>query len=86
MSEYFPTPYENFDGDISVKLDLYNYATKTDLTEAAEVDMPNLATSLKAEVDKVDVDKLKTVPVNLSKQNDVVKNIDFVIKKLCMMS
>ena len=31
MSQYFPKPYEPFGGDISVKVDLSNYATKTDL-------------------------------------------------------
>ena len=31
MSQYFPKPYEHFGGDINVKVDLFNYATKTDL-------------------------------------------------------
>ena len=31
MSQYFPKPYERFGGDINVKVDLSNYATKTDL-------------------------------------------------------
>ena len=30
MSKYFPKPYEPFGGDINVKVDLSNYATKTD--------------------------------------------------------
>ena len=30
-SQYFPKPYEPFEGDINVKVDLSNYATKTDL-------------------------------------------------------
>ena len=29
MSQYFPKPYEPFGGDINVKVDLSNYATKT---------------------------------------------------------
>ena len=29
MSQYFPKPYELFGGDISVKVDLSNYAHKT---------------------------------------------------------
>ena len=33
MSQYFPKPYESFGGDINVKVDLSNYATKTDLTD-----------------------------------------------------
>ena len=32
MIQYFPKPYEPFGGDIIVKVDLSNYATKTDLT------------------------------------------------------
>ena len=31
MSQYFPKPYEPFGGDINVKVDLSNYATKTAL-------------------------------------------------------
>ena len=31
MSQYFPKPYEPFGGDINVKVDLPNYATKSDL-------------------------------------------------------
>ena len=71
MSQYFPKPYEPFGGDINVKDDLSNYATKFDLINATGIDTssfrlkPNLA-SLKAEVDKIDVDKLKTAPKDLS--------------------
>ena len=42
MSEYFPKPYEPFDGDISVKLDLSNYATNANLKGETEVDTSNL--------------------------------------------
>ena len=31
MSPFFPKPYEPFGGDIIVKVDLSNYATKADL-------------------------------------------------------
>ena len=82
MSQYFPKPYEPFGGDI--KVDLSNYATKTDLKIAAGIDTSKLAlksnlASLKAEVDKIVVDKLKTVPFDLSKLNNVVNND--VVKK-----
>ena len=43
MSLYFPKPYERFGGDINVKVDLYNYATKADVNNAAGVDTSNLA-------------------------------------------
>ena len=38
MSQYFPKPYEQFDGDINVKVDLSNYATKTDLRNISHAD------------------------------------------------
>ena len=80
MSQYFPKPFRSFGGNIKVKVDLSNYATKTDLKNVAHVDTSsfvlktNLA-SLKTEVDKLDIDKLAPVPVDLSKLNDVVKNV-----------
>ena len=43
MSQYFPKPYEPFGGDINVKIDLSNYATKTDLKKATGVDLSKLA-------------------------------------------
>ena len=80
MRKYFPKQYGTFGYDINVKVDLSNYATKGDLKNATGIDASNLAlksnlASLKAEVDKIDVDKLKYVPVDLSKLNndDVVK-------------
>ena len=84
MSQYFPKPYEPFGGDINVKVDLSNYATKTDIKNISHVDTSifalktNLA-NLKTEVDKLDIDKLVPVPVDLSKLSDVVKND--VVKK-----
>ena len=84
MSDYFRRRYERFDGDISVKVDLSNYATKTDLKNVSHVDVSSFAlksnlVSLKTEVDKIDAEKLKTVPVDLAKLSNVVKND--VIKK-----
>ena len=84
MSQYFPKPYEPFGGDINVKVDLSNYATKTDIKNISHVDTSSCAlksnlASLKTEVDKLDIDKLVPVPVDLSKLSDVVKND--VVKK-----
>ena len=73
MSQYFPKPYELFGGDINVKVDLSSYATKTDTKNIGHVDASSLA-SLKTEVDKLDIDKLVSVPIDLSKLSDVVKN------------
>ena len=84
MSQYFLKPYELFGGDINVKVDLSNYATKKDIKNISYVDSSsfvlksNLA-SLKTEVDKLDIGKLTTVPVDLSKLSDLVKNE--VVKK-----
>ena len=79
MSQYFPKPYEPFGRDINVKVDLSNYATKADIKNISHVDNSNFAlktnlASLKTEVDKLDIDKLKPVPTNLSKLSNVVKN------------
>ena len=84
MSQYFPKPFRSFGGNINVKVDLSNYATKTDLKNVAHVDTSSFAlktnlASLKTEVDKLDIDKLVPVPVDLSKLSDVVKND--VVKK-----
>ena len=84
MSQYFPKPYEPFGGDINVKVDLWNYATKADIKNISHVDISNFAlktnlANLKTEVNELDIDKLVPVPVDLSKLSDVVKND--VVKK-----
>ena len=71
MSQYFPKPYEPVDGEVNVKVDLSNYATKTDIKNISHVDTLNFAlksnlASLKTEVDKSDINKLVLVPVDLS--------------------
>ena len=79
MSQYFPKPYEPFAGDINVKVDLSNYATKTDIKNISHIDTSSFAlksnlASLKTEVDKLDIDKLVPVSVDLSKLSNLVKN------------
>ena len=81
-SQYFP-PYGSTN-NIKVELDLPNYATKDDVKNITHADVSSYATktnlaALKSEVDKIDADKLKTVPVDLSKLSNVVKN--YVVKK-----
>ena len=84
MNQYFPKPYGTFGRKINFKVDLSNYATKLDLKEAAVTDTTTFAlksnlTSLKTEVDKLGIDKLVQIPVDLSKLSDIVKND--VVKK-----
>ena len=43
MSQYFRKPYETFDRDINVKVDLSNYATKTDFKNISHVDTSSFA-------------------------------------------
>ena len=88
-SQYFSKPFRGFGGHIDVIVHLSNYATKTDLKSVRHVDTSsfemktNLA-SLKTEVNKLDIGKLTTVPVDLSTLSDVVKNE--VVKKLLMIN
>ena len=81
MSQYFPKPYEPFGGDINVKIDLSNYATKADLKNVTGINTSNLAAKsdlviLKTEFDKLDTDKLKNVPTNLSNLKSEVDKLD----------
>ena len=83
MSQYFP-PYRRSGNNIKMELDLSSYAKKTDLKNLTHVDVSSFAlktnlASLKTEVDKIDVDKLKTVPAELAKLSNAVKND--VVKK-----
>ena len=69
MSQYFPKPFRSFEGNINVKVDLSNYATKTDLKNISHFDTSSFAlkanlASLKAEVDKLDIGKLAPIPVD----------------------
>ena len=73
ISQYFLKPYEPFGGDINIKPDLSNYATKSDIKNISLVDTLSFAlktnlANLKTEVDKLDIDKLVPVPVDLSKK------------------
>ena len=77
MSEYFRKP-KSLGGNVKVELDLSNYVAKADLKNATGVDISTFAvkvdlTTLKPEIDKVDIGKLETTPIDLSKLSDVVK-------------
>ena len=86
---YYP-PYKSSSNNIKVELDLTNYATKTDLKNITYVDVSSFTTktnlaALKTEVDKIDIDTLKTAPTDLAKltnaiENNVVKKTDYNTK------
>ena len=83
MNQYFSKPYEPFGGDINVKVDSSNYATKSDLKNATGIDTFKLAAksdliSLKAEVDKLDIDKLQSVANDLGNLKSKVDKLDIV--------
>ena len=89
MSTYYP-PYRSSSNNIKVELDLANYAAKTDLKNITHADASSFASktnlaALKTEIDKIDVDKLKTTSIDLAKlsnvvKNDLVKNTDYNTK------
>ena len=89
MTQYY-LPYRSSSNNIKVKLDLVNYARKTDLKNITHVDVSSFASktnlaALKTEVDKIDTNKLKTTHADLDKltnaiENDVVKKTDYNAK------
>ena len=86
MSQYFPEPYRAFVRDI--KVDLSNYATKAGIKSITQIDTSGFAlktnlANLKTEINKLEIDKLAPVPVDLSKLRDVVKMT--LLKRLLIM-
>ena len=85
MSDYL-TDYKSGSNNVKVELSLSNYATKEDIKNITHADTSSFAlktnlASLKTEVDKLDIPKLKTVPTDLSKltkevQEDFTKKTD----------
>ena len=58
---------------------MFNYVTRSGVKKATYVDISDFAkktdlVSLKWIVDELDIDKLKTIPTDLSKLNDLVEN------------
>ena len=78
MIQYFP-PHRSSGRNIKVGLDLSSYATKTDLKIVTHVDVSSFAlktnlANLKTKVDKIDIAKLTSVPDDLAKLSNAVKN------------
>ena len=83
---YYP-PYKSSSNNIKVELYLSNCATKNELKNITHVDISSFASktnlaALKTEVDEIDVDKLKTAPVDLAKLTNAVEND--LVKKNCL--
>ena len=77
ICQYFPKPFRIFGGNINVKVDLSNYATKTDLKNIGYIDTSNFAlktnsAGLKTKVDKLNIDKLAPALVDLSRLSNIV--------------
>ena len=81
ISQYFLKPYEPFGGDINVKVNLPNYATKTGIKNISHIDTSSCAlksnlASLKTEVNKLDIDKLKSLSNDLSNLKSKTDKLD----------
>ena len=66
LSQYFHKLHEHYSGNVKVELDLSHFVMKGDKKGATGVDTSNLVAksdlaTLKAEVDKIVIDKLKAV-------------------------
>ena len=80
MSEYFPKT-NSLGANIKVELELSNYGTKADLKNVTSVDISKFAkkvdlTSLKSYIDKLDIDKLKNVPIGSNSLKIKVDKLD----------
>ena len=86
---YFPELYNHRKIKIKFKLDLSNYATKSNLKRAAGIDTSKFAenvdlTALKSDVDRLDVDKLEISLVDFSKLSNEPKMM--LLKRVCIMN
>ena len=78
---YYPEPDSHIRDKVKVVLDLSNDITKKELDHATRVDTSNLAAgkdfiTLKAEVDKLDINKLVNAPTSL---NNLKSKVDILI-------
>ena len=78
---YYPEPDRHIRDKVKVVLDLSNYAIKKELDYAARIDTSDLAAkkdfiALKAEVDKLDINKLINVSTSLNNFKTKVDDLD----------
>ena len=76
---YYPEPDSHIRGKVNVVLNLSNCATKKELEHATGIDTSDLDAendfiALKAEVDKLDINKLTNVPTSFKLKTVPVKN------------
>ena len=79
INQYFPKPYEHFNGNVKLELGRSNCETKSNLKKVAGVDTTNSAAklnlgSLKAQVSEKNGDKLTLVPADLIELSSLVDN------------
>ena len=80
MSEYFPKP-KSLGANVKIELDFSNYKIKADLKNGTGVNTSKFVekvdlASLKFDVDKLDIYKLKTVQSNFSNLRSKVDKLD----------
>ena len=78
---YYPEPDSHIRDKVKSVSDLSNYATKKELEHATGIDTSDLAAkkdfiALKAEVDKIDINKLNNVPTSLNNLRTNVDDLD----------
>ena len=83
MNKHFPEP-KSLGKKVKVELDLSNSATKPNLLNVTSDDTSKFAkkvdlSNLKSNVNKLDIDKLKNVPSNLSYLKSKVDKLDFLL-------
>ena len=88
INEYFTKP-RRLEGCVKVELNLSNYATKTDFKIATCANTSEFTkkvdlAGLKSGIDKLDIGKLETTQVDLSKLSDVVTKK--LLKRLNIMN
>ena len=83
---YYSEPDSHIRDKVKVVLDLPNYSTKKELDHGSGVDTSDLTakkdfTALKAEVDKLDINKLMNVPTSLNNLKTKVDDLGVGILK-----
>ena len=78
MSQYFPKPFRSFGGNINVKVDLSNYATKIDLKNVTHVDTSSFA--LKTNLTSLNDVVKKAVYDKLAAKVNTIDTSDFVLR------